>query len=117
MISPQKIAFHWALQTYGSAVHGVRYQAFRFIEEALELVQAMGLTKEDVSRTVEYVFARRRGDAYEEFGDVRLTLDIMAESLHISSDDAYENCLLRVAGLDILKARAKDQAKIAAGLI
>ena len=117
MNKAQLVAFAWARQTYGEVVRQARYQAFRFIEEALELVQAMGLTRDDVERAVNWVFDRPRGDVHIEIGDVRLSIDILAQSQGISSDNDYDGCLDRISKLDPAAARAKDVRKIEAGLI
>ena len=115
-MKPQRIAFAWAMKTYGSVVRSTRYQAFRFIEEALELAQAMGLSREDVIRVVDHVFSRPQGDTYVGVGDVRLTLDILAETQEIDSDECYEGCMIRVLALDPAKMREKDKMKIEKGL-
>jgi hypothetical protein len=112
----QRVAFAWAYQTYGEVVRIGRYQAFRFIEECLELVQAMGLTREDVMRVVDYVFSRPVGDVRVEIGDARLCLDILSETQGLDSEQMYDDCLLRVMALDPEKTRAKDKMKIEKGL-
>lgn len=117
MMTAQRMAFAWAVQTYGEVAKKARYQAFRFLEEALELVQAMGLTKEDAIRTVEWVFSRSVGTVRVEVGDVRLSIDILAESQGVSSDDCYTACASRISDLDPAQMRAKEAAKIMAGLI
>jgi len=113
----QRSAFEWALDIFGPVVRGARYQAFRLLEEALELGQALGLTREDALRTVDWVFGRPPGSVLVEIGDVRLSLDILAETQGIDCAHAYGACCLRVSELDPVKMRAKDQEKIAAGLI
>lgn len=113
----QQNAFAWALQMYGERVRNERYQAFRFLEEACELGQAMGLTRDDLIRVVDYVMARPVGTPTVEIGDVRLTLDILGEALGIDVEAAHQECLKRVAGLDPARTREKDQKKIEAGLV
>ena len=46
----------------------------RFIEEALELVQAGDCSKEDVLMLVDYVYSRPKGEVYQEVGGVIVTL-------------------------------------------
>lgn len=113
----QRVAFAWACQTYGVVTRKARYQGFRFIEECLELVQALGLTRDDVIRVVDYVFQRKVGEVRIEIGDVRLCTDILAEAVGHDSDDCYDECLMRVMALDATKTRDKDKMKIARGLI
>jgi hypothetical protein len=114
----QTRAMAWAATTYGEQrVRQRRYQAFRFLEEAMELCQTQGLTLEDFVRCAEYVAARKIGDTKTEMGDVHICMDIMAENLGLSLDHCHTTALNRIQSLDPEKCRAKDDAKIAAGLI
>lgn len=111
-------AYDWAVATYGAArVSQRRYQAFRLLEEAMELCQTQGLSLEDFMRCAEYVAARKVGDTREEMGDVQICLDIMAENLGLSLDACHTTALNRIQGLDPAKCKLKDDGKIAAGLI
>lgn len=46
----------------------------RFLEEALELVQANGCTQHEAHQLVDYVFGRKIGQVHQEIGGVMLTL-------------------------------------------
>lgn len=50
----------------------------RFGEESLELQQALGLTREDAHRLVDYVFDRPAGTPATEFGQAHSTLALLA---------------------------------------
>lgn len=113
----QKAAFAWALQTYGEQVRDRRYQGMRFLEEALELAQAMGLNRDDMLRLVDYVAERPTGAVYIEIGDARFTLDILGATVGVDVEEARRHCVARIAKLDPEKMREKDQGKIEAGLI
>lgn len=52
----------------------LRVRAFRFTEEALELSQAAGVTKEEVLTLVEYTYGRPAGKLTQELGGVAVTL-------------------------------------------
>lgn len=110
-------AYQWAMQTYGERTRNRRYQAFRFLEEALELAQNQGLSFEDMVRVAKYVSDRKVGDTKVEIGDVALCLAILAENLGLSVDTCLTSCLLRIKSLDPVACRAKDDAKIAYGMI
>jgi hypothetical protein len=112
-----KRGYAWALDVYGERTKEPRYQAFRFLEEAMELAQTQGLTLDDFIRTAQYVAARKVGDTKIEIGDTRLCLDILAENLGLSVDGCYTSCLARIQFLDPDKCREKDDAKVACGLI
>lgn len=113
----QEQAYAWAAETYGERTTQTRYQAFRFLEEALELAQTQGLDLADMVRTAEYVAARKVGETKVEIGDVALCLDILAENLGLSVDSCHTDCLQRIKSLDPVKCQAKDDAKVAFGLI
>lgn len=114
----QTRAYVWAVETYGEdLVRGTRYQALRFLEEAMELAQTQGLTLEDFITCAKYVSGRKVGDTREELGDVQVCLDIMAENLGLDLDNCHATALLHVQSLDPVKCRAKDAEKIAYGLI
>lgn len=111
-------AYDWAVATYGAdRVVQRRYQAFRLLEEVMELCQTQGLSLEDFVRCGEYVAARKVGDTREELGDVQICLDILAENLGLSLDACHTTALNRIQGLDPVKCKLKDDGKIAVGLI
>ena len=45
----------------------------RFLEEALELAQANGCSRDDAVALVDYVFSRAKGDPKQEVGGVMVT--------------------------------------------
>ena len=65
----------WMIATFGAAVAGDHVErGHRFVEEAIELAQANGVTKEDVLRLVDYVYSRPVGELRQEIGAVLITL-------------------------------------------
>lgn len=85
-------------------------RSFRFIEEALELVQSSGTSREDVLRLVEYVYGRPAGVIDQEIGGVMVTLSGLATSFGLSMDYAG-NAELARCEKNTEKIRAKDLAK------
>ena len=85
-------------------------RSFRFVEEALELAQATGTTKEDVLRLVDYVYERPMGAPQQEIGGVSVTLAALATALGSQLSDCalaeIERCEQNTE-----KIRAKDLAK------
>lgn len=51
-----------------------RERGHRFLEESLELVQALGGTREEALQLVDYVFGRPVGEPRQEVGGVMVTL-------------------------------------------
>lgn len=82
---------------------------YRFLEEALELVQSCGCEKEDALKLVDYVFSRKKGDPWQEVGGVMVTLAALC-NVH---DIAMEGCgiaeMLRVEQPEIMEIIRKKQ--------
>lgn len=85
-------------------------RAFRFIEEALELVQASGTSREDVLRLVDYVYGRPSGVVSQEIGGVMVTLAGLSTAFGLSMAYAA-NAELDRCRENTEKIRAKDLAK------
>jgi NTP pyrophosphatase (non-canonical NTP hydrolase) len=66
----------------------VRIRCHRFIEEAIELVQALGVSKEDVLKWVDYVYGRPVGEPKQEVGGVMITLAVLCNEAEIKLDEA-----------------------------
>jgi hypothetical protein len=86
------------------------HRAFRFIEEALELVQAIGTSRADVLRVVEYVYARPPGEDAQEIGGVMVTLAGLATSRALILNDCADEELSRCLS-NSERIREKDLAK------
>ncbi len=65
----------WLMTCFGEMIAGDREERnHRFLEEALELVQACGCTVSEAHQLVDYTFGRPIGDAPQEVGGVMVTL-------------------------------------------
>lgn len=82
----------------------------RFLEEALELAQANGCSRDDALALVEYVFLRPVGRPDQEVGGVMVTLAGLCSASAINMDDAGDRELER-NWHRIETIRAKQQAK------
>ncbi|MVN88315.1 hypothetical protein GO986_16335 [Deinococcus sp. HMF7620] len=104
----------WVREAFGTEPAQCREErAHRFLEEALELVQAAGVSEEEVLKLVAYVFARPAGDVTQETGGVLLTLAPFAAAHGVDLMAAGEAELARVSTPEILaKCRAKNAARI-----
>jgi hypothetical protein len=83
----------------------------RFLEEALELVQACGLPKEQALALVEYTYSRPIGKPYQEVGGVMTTLASLCAANDIDMAQAGDDELISNWGRvnDIrLKSSQKD---------
>lgn len=65
----------WCVECFGETTAAdVVERNWRFLEEALELVQSLGGAKADALGLVDYVFSRDLGDPKQETGGVMVTL-------------------------------------------
>jgi hypothetical protein len=65
----------WVMACFGEMIAGDREERnHRFLEEALELVQACGCTASEAHQLVDYVYSRDVGDPPQEVGGVMVTL-------------------------------------------
>ena len=55
----------------------------RFLEESLELVQSLGISKSDVLELVDYTFSRPIGEPSQEVGGVMITLSALCSASRI----------------------------------
>jgi len=76
----------WLVSCFGKAIATDKIERnHRFIEEALELVQACGGTREDCHMLVDYTFDRPVGEPTQEVGGVMVTLAALcfANNMHM----------------------------------
>lgn len=101
----------WMLACFGAAIAAdVSERNHRFLEEALELVQATGCTAGEAHQLVDYVFGRPVGEADQEAGGVMLTLAALCLAKGLDMHAAAERELQRVwTKIDAI--RAKQAAK------
>lgn len=103
----------WVRQCMGDAeAEDKRQRAFRFLEEALELVQAAGMTRDQVNALADYTFGRppAPGPA-DEVGGVLNTLAALCNASGISMD-ACANAEMAHVWKNIDRIRTKHQSKI-----
>lgn len=111
----QASVYEWAAACFGlQVVHNKPERNFRFLEEALELVQSLGCSKEDALRLVDYVYERPAGDPPQEVGGVTTTLSALcaANDLDLARCASDE---LNLIWQKIDTIRAKQKAKTIRG--
>ncbi|WP_318868527.1 hypothetical protein RWE87_13540 [Sinorhizobium meliloti] len=87
----------WLLSTFGEKIaNDPDERNQRFLEEAVELVQSLGATKQECHELVDYVFSRSKGEPAQEVGGVIVCLA----------------ALCNVAGLDMLECSLTELDRI-----
>ncbi|WP_426291187.1 hypothetical protein [Sphingomonas sp. TWP1-3-1] len=101
----------WLVACFGEMIAGDREERnHRFLEEALELVQACGCSASEAHQLVDYVYGRDVGDPQQEVGGVMVTLAALCLANGLDMHANGETELARVwTKVDAI--RAKQAAK------
>jgi NTP pyrophosphatase (non-canonical NTP hydrolase) len=112
-----KIAYDWAVRCFGwDHVQNRRMRALRLLEEAVELAQAVGVSREKCELTVDVVYGRAPGLPSQELGGVLLTATVLAGAFGEDPQDVLERELGRVLAKPVEHFTKRNDQKIALGL-
>jgi NTP pyrophosphatase (non-canonical NTP hydrolase) len=101
----------WMMACFGAEISADRLERNdRFIEEALELVQASDYPKERAIALVDYVYGRDQGEINQEVGGVMVTLAAHCLAHGLDMHEAAETELARI-WTKVEQIRAKQAAK------
>lgn len=83
----QRFVDAWMVKCFGTAVRDDREERnYRFIEEALELIQACGCPPDRVHLIVDHVYSRDVGGVEKEVGDVMISLAALCNNHRVQID-------------------------------
>jgi len=101
----------WMAACFGDEIANDKVERnHRFIEEALELVQSCGGTKEECHMLVDYVFSRPTGDPVQESGGVMVTHAALCLANNLDMHQSGELELKRIWG-KVEQIREKQKNK------
>jgi len=101
----------WLMACFGEMIAGDREERnHRFLEEALELVQACGCTASEAHQLVDYVYGRDIGEPAQEVGGVMVTLAALCLANGLDMHANGETELARI-WTKVEAIRAKQAAK------
>jgi hypothetical protein len=101
----------WMMACFGPEISADTVERnHRFLEEALELVQACGCTQSEAHQLVDYVYGRPVGEKHQEVGGVMVTLAALCLAQGLNMHEAGEIELARI-WTKVGKIRAKQAAK------
>ncbi|WP_229257557.1 hypothetical protein [Duganella callida] len=101
----------WMLACFGELIASDREERnHRFLEEALELVQATGCTASEARQLVDYVYGRPVGEPAQEVGGVMVTLAALCLANDLDMHQCGETELVRI-WTKVEAIRAKQAAK------
>lgn len=102
---------NWLLLCLGAEIASDKTErCFRFTEESLELVQSLGIAKDQVLQLVDYVFDRHLGEPHQEVGGVMVTLAALCHASGLNLETASEDEYNRIC-LESDKIRVKHFSK------
>lgn len=111
MMNFQGAVHEWMLRCFGIEIAADKTErSHRFLEEALELVQAAGTSKEEALKLVDYVYGRPTGELHQEVGGTMVTLAALCQAQGMAMEICGEVELSR-CWEKIEKIRAKQAAK------
>ena len=94
--SYQRRVEEWLSACFPPAARADREErTFRFLEEALELAQSNGCSREDAIALVQYVYSRPTGQPELEVGGVMVTLAGLCAAIGLDMDASGEKELQR----------------------
>lgn len=109
----QKVVVEWGTRCFGADHMQDRIvRAARFIEEAAELAQAVGLTKEHAIRAIDHVYSRDPGQPWQEAGGSAVTLMALCDAIGLSADDCERREIARCLSKQPEHFAARNRAKI-----
>ena len=101
----------WMIACFGREIANDKMERnHRFLEEALELVQACGCTASEAHQLVDYVFGRPKGEIGQEVGGVMVTLAALCLAQAVSMGYEGDVELFRIWA-NVEKIRAKQASK------
>jgi len=101
----------WVVQCFGtSAADSKQERGYRFLEEALELAQAGGVTEAEARAMVAHVYSRPVGELVQEVGGSVLTLAALCAAYCVNLEAAAVAELTR-AKASAAKIREKQSTK------
>ena len=112
-----QIAVEWGCRCFGAAHMNNRgIRALRFGEEAIELMQACGVSEEKAAELVRVVYSRPAGMPHQEVGGSMVTLAVLCRTIGIDLEDAFQIEILRCLSKDPAHFAARNKEKIDLGL-
>lgn len=107
----QDVVRNWTVRTFGE--DGVKHSSqYRVVEEALELGQSLGVSKEDAINLVNKVCSLPVGDVKAELGDALFTLCGVANQINCSlAEVGYSTMNMNFNKIEAIREKNKSKIK------
>jgi NTP pyrophosphatase (non-canonical NTP hydrolase) len=111
-----RIVVDWGVRAFARTCANYRVRALRLAEEVVEMAQALDVPEEQLADLVRVVYARPRGEAFQEVGGVQVRLVVLCAALGIDPDEALEAEVRRVLSKSPEHFAERNKQKIDLGL-
>jgi NTP pyrophosphatase (non-canonical NTP hydrolase) len=111
----QESLLAWAVDTFGEVARDPIERSLRLIEEAAEVVQTVGLSKEEVLKVVERVYSRPPGALCNELGGLVMTTECLAEAMGYDLETQADWEYKRITSIPKEQWQRKHKEKVVAG--
>jgi NTP pyrophosphatase (non-canonical NTP hydrolase) len=113
----EKISYDWGVRAFGiEHMRDRRVRGIRFVEEAVELAQALQCDKETLHKVIDVVYSRDPGGVHQEIGGCMVTLSVICNLLGVDLEKAFEVEVFRVLSKSPEHFAKRNQDKIDMGL-
>jgi hypothetical protein len=113
----------WAIDTFGAIANLRSERLMRFVEEAIELAHAAGMTRQELNILADRTYSGERSDASarqghvnKEIGQAQVTLEMYAESIGESSEQLAQAEWERVQTIPLEEWHRRQNAKAGLGI-
>lgn len=105
--------FLWMDACFGSKITFDKTERnYRFLEEALETVQSLGLTRVEAHQLVDYVFLRPDGEPEQEVGGALVCLTALCTANNFNLELCGERELARIwTKIDKIREKQKNKPR------
>lgn len=106
----------WLIECFGETIARDKVERnHRFLEEALELVQSAGCSRQEAHKLVDYVFGRPRGELRQEVGGTYVTLLALCAAHDIDLLEAGSEELQRIQGrIEQIREKQRNKPRFSA---
>lgn len=114
----QAVVASWMRACFGEAtLYDVEERCRRFMEEAGELVQSCGMSREQAHQMIDFAFDRGRGEVRQEVGGVLVCLAALSEAfafdMQAAGDDEIASAIQSIEKIRAKHALKPDNMKSA----
>lgn len=107
----QDVCADWCVGVFGFELHNdLEQRCDRFVEEALELVQALGYEREDVELIIDHVFNRKPGEVAQEIGGTIVTFACLVDAAGYSMRECAHIEIDRIRDPEVIQRIKEKQA-------